>query len=120
MSQPPIGRAISIEQRLEAFGREAGEIAHELNNVLTVVLGFSDALLARSDFDDRSRVRLSEIRRAGERAADLSRRLSALSRSSLEAQAVAGDGCPADVDGGDALRSAGSDLGGERGRDGFE
>ena len=70
-------------ERLEALGRLAGGVAHDLNNLLTIILG--NAELARSEtggVDDRA---LGEIRGASERAAALTRRLLAFGRRQLYA-----------------------------------
>jgi signal transduction histidine kinase/ligand-binding sensor domain-containing protein/CheY-like chemotaxis protein len=68
-------------QKLDSLGRLAGGVAHDLNNLLTVVLGYSSpAQLARAASPERLREDLSEIHRAGERAAALTRQLLAFAR----------------------------------------
>jgi len=69
-------------QRLEAVGRLAGGIAHDFNNMLVVINGYSD-LIARRVADDEVRADVREIRRAGERAATLTRQLLAFSRQQV-------------------------------------
>jgi two-component system, cell cycle sensor histidine kinase and response regulator CckA len=69
------------ERRLfEAIGRMAGGVAHDINNLLSVVLSF--ASLASSQLPAASSMRedLSEIRGAAERAASLTKQLLNLSR----------------------------------------
>jgi PAS domain S-box-containing protein len=75
--------------RLESVGRLAGGIAHDFNNVLTVILGTVDLHLARLSPGDELREDLLEVRRAGERAAGLTRQLLAFSRrQALQVQVI--------------------------------
>ncbi len=67
-------------QKMEAVGRLAGSIAHDFNNLLTAILGYSDLVLNKLGPDDPTARRVEEIRRAGERAASLTRKLLAFSR----------------------------------------
>jgi PAS domain S-box-containing protein len=61
-------------QRLESVGRLAGGIAHEFNNILQIIRGFSTRLLARAP-DDATREELHAIDEAAGRAAALVRQL---------------------------------------------
>jgi PAS domain S-box-containing protein len=67
-------------QKMEAVGRLAGGIAHDFNNLMTAVTGFAELALARMPQGSRLRNDIEEIRRAGERAASLTRQLLAFSR----------------------------------------
>ena len=67
-------------QKMEAVGRLANGVAHDFNNLLTAINGYSELLLARLTVDDPQRRPLEEIRKAGRRAADITRRLLILSR----------------------------------------
>ncbi len=70
-------------QKLEAVGQLAGGIAHDFNNLLTAINGYCDLIL--EDLSDRDPMHsdLLEIRRAGERAATLTRQLLAFSRKQV-------------------------------------
>ena len=70
-------------QKLEAIGQLAGGIAHDFNNVLTVILGFSDVLIDGLSPDNPARADLLEIKKAGARAAGLTRQLLAFSRKQI-------------------------------------
>jgi PAS domain S-box-containing protein len=68
------------QQKLDALGRLAGGVAHDFNNLLTVILGFSEDLLARLPGDDVRRRAVEQIALAGKRASDLTKQLLAFSR----------------------------------------
>jgi two-component system, cell cycle sensor histidine kinase and response regulator CckA len=53
----------------------ADAVAHDLNNLLTVITGYSDLLLSAPDLSEPARLKLEEIRKAGIRAALLTRQL---------------------------------------------
>jgi two-component system, cell cycle sensor histidine kinase and response regulator CckA len=70
-------------QRLEAVGRLAGGVAHEVNNMMTIILGFSD-LLSRSQGLSPERQRdVEEIRKAATRAGKTTQQLLAFSRQQI-------------------------------------
>jgi PAS domain S-box-containing protein len=62
-------------QKMEAIGRLAGGIAHDFNNLLTVVQGYTDVILGELAATHPHRAALEQVRRAGERAAALTRQL---------------------------------------------
>ena len=67
-------------QRIEAAGRIAGGVAHEVNNQMTVVLGLTDFMLRSPDLTGELRADTLQIRRAGERSALITAQLLAFSR----------------------------------------
>jgi PAS domain S-box-containing protein len=69
--------------RLEAIGRLAGGIAHDLNNMLTAIMGFSDLLAQSLEPLDTRRGDVDQIFRAAERSAGLTRQLLAFARREM-------------------------------------
>jgi signal transduction histidine kinase/ActR/RegA family two-component response regulator len=66
-------------QRLEAVGTLAAGLAHDMNNVLAAIMGFSEGVLETSD-DEQARADCTEILREAERGAELTRGLLTFSR----------------------------------------
>ena len=70
-------------QKMEAIGRLAGGIAHDLNNALTAIAGYAELALGEVPSDHAARGDVEEIRRAAERAGSVTRQLLAFSRKQL-------------------------------------
>ena len=67
-------------QKIEAVGQLAGGMAHEFNNYLGIVLGYSELLLEEAGTTEGLRTNVAEIKAATQRAASVTRQLLALSR----------------------------------------
>jgi two-component system, cell cycle sensor histidine kinase and response regulator CckA len=70
-------------QKLDALGRLAGGIAHDFNNLLSVMLGYSSCLFLEPGFSPTVRTQIGEIKKAAERAAELTLQLLAFSRGQV-------------------------------------
>ena len=70
-------------QRMESVGKLAGGIAHEVNNMMSVVLGCSEFVLGRSDLPQAVRADVEQMREAAERSAAITAQLLAFSRRQM-------------------------------------
>ncbi len=75
-------------QKLEAVGRLAGGVAHDFNNMLSVILGNVELAADRIESSDPLAADLAEIRKAAERSAQLTRQLLAFARKQTVAPRV--------------------------------
>ena len=75
-------------QKFEAFGQLAGGVAHDFNNFLTTILGYSDLLLDELEMKGEIAEHIREIRGAAARASALTGQLLAFSRKHPLAPAV--------------------------------
>jgi two-component system, cell cycle sensor histidine kinase and response regulator CckA len=75
-------------QKMDSIGTLAGGIAHDFNNLMTAVTGYSELVLRSLAKADAHRPKIEEIKKAGERAASLTRQLLAFSRKQVMQAAV--------------------------------
>jgi signal transduction histidine kinase len=70
-------------QKMEAVGQLAGGVAHDFNNILTAIIGFSTLMEMKMAADDPQRTSVNQILAAADRAAELTRSLLAFSRKQI-------------------------------------
>jgi two-component system cell cycle sensor histidine kinase/response regulator CckA len=70
-------------QRMDSVGQLAGGIAHEANNMMSVILGCADYVLQRSDLAEPVRQDVDQIWRAAKRTAGITQQLLAFSRRQM-------------------------------------
>ncbi|MDX2018778.1 MAG: ATP-binding protein [Deltaproteobacteria bacterium] len=70
-------------QKMEAVGRMAGGVAHDFNNMLSVVLSYASELVESGTLSESNLLAAQQIERAGARAADLTKRLLTFSRQQV-------------------------------------
>ncbi|HEV2448046.1 MAG TPA: CheR family methyltransferase, partial [Candidatus Sulfopaludibacter sp.] len=92
-----LSREGELSQKIEAVGRLAGGVAHDFNNILTAIGGYSDLLQQRLEGDKPGMQMLGQIRGGADRAVALTRQLLAFghkqvaSPALLEVNGVVGD-----------------------------
>ncbi len=70
-------------QKMESVGRLAGGVAHDFNNMLSIILGYAELLKAKMPSGDPLVQNVMEIEKAGRRARDVTRQLLAFSRKQI-------------------------------------
>ena len=78
--QRTLQESFAQAQKMQAIGQLAGGVAHDFNNVLTAIIGYSDLLLSNHRPTDPSFQDIMQIRQNANRAAGLVRQLLAFSR----------------------------------------
>ncbi|MDD2467797.1 MAG: nuclear transport factor 2 family protein [Desulfobulbus sp.] len=75
-------------QKMESVGRLAGGVAHDFNNMLGVILGYTEIVLKKETADQPMSSALRGIQQAAQRSADLTRQLLAFARKQTVAPKV--------------------------------
>jgi len=81
-------RQLRMAQKMEAIGRLSGGISHDFNNLLGVIIGYSGVLKKSLDKSQPTYEYATEIEKAGQRAASLTRQLLAFSRQQVLSPSV--------------------------------
>jgi|GEM_PF-3566715 len=75
-------------QKMEAIGTLAGGVAHDFNNMLSIIIGYTELALDRDDTTLELNTHLKEVRKAAGRSADLTRQLLTFARKQAIAPRV--------------------------------
>lgn len=70
-------------RKMEAVGQLAGGVAHDFNNLLTAIIGYSELILRKTERSNPLTKYVEEIRKSGNRAANLTSQLLAFSRKQI-------------------------------------
>lgn len=77
-------QSIAHQQRLQIMGTMTGGIAHEFNNFLTPIMGYAELLMMELPEGSEEQDSAKEIYEASEKAKDVVRQISSLSRKNVE------------------------------------
>jgi len=78
-----VEEAFRQSQKMEAVGQLAGGVAHDFNNILTVIRGYTCMVLADERLDGRTQDLLKQVDDAAQRASNLTRQLLTFSRKQI-------------------------------------
>src|SRR3989475_1106955 len=78
-----LGQQLRQALKMETIGKLAGGVAHDFNNLVTIITGDSDMVLSRIGPEDPMRRDIEQIKKAGDRAHSLTRQLLAFSRRQM-------------------------------------
>ena len=78
--QKELEEQLRQSQKMEAIGQLAGGVAHDFNNMLSVIIGHAELALGKVDLEDALHKNLKEILAAGLRSSDITRQLLAFAR----------------------------------------
>jgi PAS domain S-box-containing protein len=70
-------------QKMEAIGLMAGGVAHDYNNMLSIILGYTEMALKNTDLDESLRANLKEILKATKRSIGITQQMLAFSRKQV-------------------------------------
>jgi signal transduction histidine kinase/CheY-like chemotaxis protein len=76
-------QGIAVSARMEAVGQLASGVAHDFNNLITVIKGYTDLLSRKLDADSPLAGYVEQIKKAGDRASSVTRQLLAFSRKQV-------------------------------------
>ncbi|MDV7397442.1 histidine kinase dimerization/phospho-acceptor domain-containing protein, partial [Arthrospira platensis SPKY1] len=79
---------LAQSQKIESIGRLAGGVAHDFNNMLSVILGHVELIKDQLPSDSPLQADLNEVQNAAQRSADLTRQLLAFARKQTVAPKV--------------------------------
>jgi len=75
-------------QKMEAIGTLAGGIAHDFNNILTSIIGYTQLAETETEDNETAQTYLGQVRKAGNRAADLIKQILSFSRNSMKERSL--------------------------------